>query len=451
MTTRIILVRHGQSSYNAEERIQGRIDASTLTEVGAAMARQVAQGLAGIPLDAVYSSPLQRARRTAEIMLEELDQQLDQRLGHTPPLQTSEELLEIDLPLWAGMKRVDVQAQFPEDYRTWKERPHEFFMVLGGEAGPVNHFPVLALFEQAQRFWQHLLEKHRDQTVLVVGHNGILRSLLSTAAGIPPSLYQVLRQSNCCINVVNFPGGWGDGVQFESLNQIAHLGEPFPPRKKAKGVRLLLVRHGETDWNREKRFQGQIDVPLNANGQAQAAQAAEFLKDVPLDFAVTSPMARPKQTAQAILQHHPDISLTDADGLKEISHGRWEGKLEGEIEAEYGAELAAWKVAPHTVQMPEGENMQQVWERAIAAWNEIISTAPEGSTGLVVAHDAVNKAILCHVLGLHPKDIWVVKQGNGAVSVVDYPNRLEGPPTVQALNLTSHLGSVLDRTAAGAL
>ena len=69
----------------------------------------------------------------------------------------------------------------------------------------------------------------------------------------------------------------------------------------------------------------------------------------------------------------------------------------------------------------------------------------------MVAHDAVNKTILCALLGLSPADIWAIKQGNGGVTVIDYPRGATAPPVVSALNLTAHLGGVIDRTAAGAL
>jgi broad specificity phosphatase PhoE len=254
--------------------------------------------------------------------------------------------------------------------------------------------------------------------------------------------------------VLNFMGGWGDPVQLESLNLTAHLGETLPkPKKGVNGPRLLLVRHGETDWNRQKRFQGQIDVPLNDRGRVQSGQAVEFLKAVPLRYAVTSPMLRPKETAEIILKSHPDVRLELEDDLREISHGLWEGKLEAEIDSEYPGMLQQWQVSPETVQMPEGENLQQVWERTIAAWERIVATAkqrPEPGITLVVAHDAVNKAILCYVLGLGPEYFWTFKQGNGAVSVIDYALTDE-KPVLMAANITTHLGGVLDKTAAGAL
>lgn len=404
----------------------------------------MAQALDGLAFDAIYSSPLQRARRTAEVIEAGIDQ--------APPLQTSDLLLEIDLPLWEGLEKSQVQAQFAQDYRTWSARPAEFFMEVEGEAGPRRHYPVLALFDQAQRFWREILPKHEGKTVLVVGHNGILRSLICTAVGMGPEQYQVIRQSNCGLSVLNFSGGLEDSVQLESINLTGHLGEVLPDHRLKQGCRLLLVRHGETEWNRLSRFQGQIDIPLNDNGKAQAEKAATFLKDVAIDFAITSPLSRPKETAQAILQHHPGVALGEAPDLKEIGHGLWEGKLEHEIQAEYGEALKQWQLAPETVQMPEGENLQQVWDRGVAAWQAIVREAAPQSTGLVVAHDAVNKVILCQVLGLQPKDIWAIKQGNGAVTVVDYPQGLAGPPTLQALNITTHFGQgVIDRTAAGAL
>jgi probable phosphoglycerate mutase len=217
----------------------------------------------------------------------------------------------------------------------------------------------------------------------------------------------------------------------------------------------LLVRHGETQWNRESRFQGIRDIPLNDNGREQGRKAAEFLKDVSLDFAVSSPMLRPKETAEIILQPHQNVTLETDSELIEICHGLWEGKLESEIEAEFPGLLTEWKETPETVQMPEGENLQQVWDRAIAAWDKIVAGYADSETpqtGLVVAHDAINKVILCYLLGLKPDNFWNIKQGNGAVSVIDYPQGTEGKPVLQAINITTHLsGSVLDKTAAGAL
>lgn len=439
MTTRVIIVRHGESSYNVEQRVQGHCDRSVLTEKGQAMAQQVGAALGEIAFDAIYSSPLQRAHQTAQIIAE--------HLSNAPAVQTTDELKEIHLPWWEELLFSDVMSKFPDEYRCWREAPHTLKMTLNDQ----DFFPVNDLYDRARQFWISTLPQHRNQTILLVAHSGVNRALINTAIGLTPADYQRIDQSNCGITVLNFSGDFGDQVQIESLNLTAHLGTPLPTVRKDDAIRLLLVRHGETQWNREGRFQGQIDVPLNDNGKRQADQAGEFLKAVKIDAAVSSSMARPKETAERILTHHDGLSLALRDDLREISHGTWEGKLESEIRAEYPGLLEQWQAQPETVQMPEGENLNDVWERAIAGWNAIVEAAEPGTTTLVVAHDAINKAILCHVVGLGPEAFWNFKQGNGAVSVIDYASHSQRTPILRASNITVHIGGVLDKTAAGAL
>ena len=447
--TRVVLVRHGESSYNVERRVQGHCDLSQLTENGQSGAQQVGKALKELKFAAAYSSPLKRAKETAELILAALEA--------APVPQFSDDLKEINLVQWEGMTFDQVEAEFPEGFKCWRDHPQDLKMQIETPAGIEEFYPVPALYEQAKRFWEAILPNHAGETILVVAHSGINRCLINTAIGLGPAHYQSFQQSNCGISILNFAGGLGEAVQIESLNLTAHLGDPLPKIRKGQvGPRYLLVRHGETDWNRDKRFQGQIDVPLNPQGRVQAAQAAEFLKPIPIDRAVSSPMLRPKETAEIILQSHPEVNLTLNSLLCEISHGLWEGKLEAEIEAAYPGELQQWQLAPETVQMPEGENLQQVWDRVVEAWQQILAETPaSGSerpvTTLVVAHDAVNKALLCYLAGLSPAHFWTFKQGNGSVTVIDYPYGSGGSPVIQAMNITSHLGGVLDKTAAGAL
>jgi phosphoserine phosphatase len=449
--TRVIIVRHGQSTYNVEKRIQGRSDASKLTEKGRYDAVRVGKALDGIKCNHLYCSPLQRAKETAEIIASELSN--SSGLSILP--QSSNHLLEVDLKQWEGMLTSEVKEKFAEDYSIWHSRPDILKMVALEDSGTREYFPILSLYEQAREFWQEILPCHQGETIVIVGHNGINRALISTALGMCPSRYHTIQQSNCAISILNFAGGLGEGVQLESLNQTQHMGEIFPSlRPGHQGVRLLLVRHGETEWNRQGRFQGHIDVPLNDNGKLQAQKASQFLKEVTFDFAVSSSMLRPKETAEIILQSHNHVKLELQDGLREISHGLWEGKFENEIEQEFPGELHRWRTAPASVQMPEGENLQQVWERSTATWQAIVQSAigKQLQTGLVVAHDATNKTLLCSILGLSPENFWNFRQGNGAVSVIDYPFGLSGLPVLQAMNITTHLGGgVFDKTAAGAL
>ncbi|BBA79276.1 phosphoglycerate mutase [cyanobacterium endosymbiont of Rhopalodia gibberula] len=448
MATRVIIVRHGQSNYNVKKLIQGRNNESVLTEKGRRDAQKVGNSLSLLPIDVMYCSPLQRAKATAEI--------IHSRLLSRPSLFAINQLMEIDLPLWEKRNKLEVAKIFKTEYQFWKERPHEFKMVLPTSEGKKEHFPVLALYQQAKKFWKEMIPQHQGKNLLIVAHNGINRCLIMSAVGISPERYHSIQQSNCCINILNFSGNWGESVQLESLNQTSHLGIPIPSTRSYKNhLRFLLVRHGETEWNRESRFQGVRDISLNENGKKQAQKTADFLKEIPLNFAVSSPMLRPKETAKIILQYHKDVRLESKTQLQEICHGLWEGKLESEIEVDFPGLLAQWKNSPETVQMPEGENLQQVWDRAIICWNQMVedySKSPESKTGIIVAHDAINKVILCYLLGLKPRDFWNIKQGNGGVSVIDYPQGIKGAPVLQAINLTSHLGSgILDQTVAGAL
>ncbi|PSB40690.1 histidine phosphatase family protein, partial [Chamaesiphon polymorphus] len=221
MSTRVIILRHGQSSYNSQGRIQGRSDLSILTDRGVEDARLTSEAFQGLKFDKVYCSPLQRAQQTATTVLT--------GLGQIDRLQTDDRLLEIDLPLWETLFNQEVREKYAEQYQAWKQRPHQLKMTLPQADGSEREFfPVLALYEQATNFWQSILPQHQGQTILIVAHNGINRALISTALGIKPELYHSIQQSNCGISVLNFSGDWGDRVQLESLNQTSHLGQKLP-------------------------------------------------------------------------------------------------------------------------------------------------------------------------------------------------------------------------------
>ena len=442
MPLRLLLVRHGLSSFNKERRIQGRDDLSNLSEEGHEQARALGRSLQDVSIQAVYSSPLQRAAATTASLLETQG-------GQAPDPVFDDGLLEVDLEPWSGQTIDELMQGSTEAYKIWKQRPME--LELQRRDGS-SYKPLPELMEQARGFISTLLERHPangNETVLVVAHNAILRCLMLVLLGEPDHGFRRLRVDNTSLSVFNIrPGDNGPQVQIECLNSTTHL-QPLP--EKGKNARLILVRHGETDWNKAGRFQGQIDIPLNENGRRQAAAARDFLKDIPIDRAWSSTLSRPTETAQIILEAHPDVPLTQIDGLVEIGHGVWEGKLESEIREDWSELLDTWKRAPETVQMPEGETIQDVWARSVRSWGEIAGELKPEETVLVVAHDAVNKTILCDLLGLTPADIWAVKQGNGGVTVVDIAADPGQPAVVTCLNLTSHFGSVIDRTAAGAL
>ena len=184
-------------------------------------------------------------------------------------------------------------------------------------------------------------------------------------------------------------------------------------------MRILLARHGETPWNAEGRYQGQEDIPLSPVGENQARLLGERLRDVRIDKAVSSPLTRAYQTAQFALGDVRAPMLTTEMGFMEIAHGTWEGLLASEIAARDPDRLRAWRDAPDTVQMPGGESLKQVFRRA---W-EALQWSAEGLGGndtlLVVAHDAVNRVLLCHVLGIPMSRLWTFRQAPTTLNLLE--------------------------------
>ena len=183
-------------------------------------------------------------------------------------------------------------------------------------------------------------------------------------------------------------------------------------------MRILLARHGETPWNAEGRYQGQEDIALSPVGESQARALGERLRDVRIDRAVASPLGRAARTAELVLgDARRDLLRIDA-GLMEIAHGTWEGLLAAEIRERDPERSIAWRDAPHEVLMPEGESLQHVLDRAWPALARACEGLGDG-TLLVVAHDAVNRVILCRVLGLPLARLWRFRQAPTTLNLLE--------------------------------
>ena len=203
-------------------------------------------------------------------------------------------------------------------------------------------------------------------------------------------------------------------------------------------MRILLARHGETPWNAEGRYQGQEDVALSDVGIMQATALGERLRGMRIDRAVASPLSRARRTAELALGEARASLLQLDDGFKEIAHGEWEGLLAGEIRERDGERLRAWREAPDTVQMPGagGESLQQVLDRAWPAFARACAGLGEGDTLLVVAHDAVNRVLLCRVLGIPLAKLWTFRQAPTTLNLLEGAD--VGSLDVVRLNDCSH-------------
>jgi phosphoserine phosphatase len=192
-------------------------------------------------------------------------------------------------------------------------------------------------------------------------------------------------------------------------------------------MKILLARHGETLWNAEGRYQGQIDIPLSPVGEAQARALGARLADVRIDRAIASPLTRAKKTAEFALGDARASQLGTDAGLMEIAHGTWEGLLSSEIRERDPQRLQAWRDAPETVLMPEGESLQQVLDRAWPAFERATEGLGAGDTLLLVAHDAVNRVLLCKILGIPLSRLWAFRQAPATLNLLEGidANRME--------------------------
>jgi len=185
-------------------------------------------------------------------------------------------------------------------------------------------------------------------------------------------------------------------------------------------MRILLARHGETPWNAEGRYQGQEDIALSPVGEAQAVSLGRRLEEVRIDRAVSSPLSRARRTSELALGPDRAAILQVDPAFQEINHGSWEGLLASEIQQRDPGRLRAWREKPDTVLMPGGgESLQAVFDRAWAALERASAGLGEGGTLLVVAHDAVNRVILCRVLGIPFSRLWSFRQAPTTLNLLE--------------------------------
>lgn len=149
------------------------------------------------------------------------------------------------------------------------------------------------------------------------------------------------------------------------------LSLPVQAAKKDEPVTtVILVRHGQTDYNKQNRYQGFLDIPLNENGMAQADQLAASLKDVSIDIFIASPLQRAYVTTEKCAKAKGmEISYTD-ERLKEINYGKWAGRTKKEIAETEPLASKRWNETPWKARLPEGESLKELAARYRAALDD---------------------------------------------------------------------------------
>jgi len=200
-------------------------------------------------------------------------------------------------------------------------------------------------------------------------------------------------------------------------------------------TRIYLVRHGATVLTAEDRFAGATNVPLSDEGRDQARRLGLRLAKEPLTAVYASPLDRTRETARlAAASHGLDIQIRD--GLKEISHGRWEGLTRGEVDDLFPEEAAAWEEDPYTFAPVGGESGLAVTARALPALIDIVRAHPGGRV-LVVSHKATIRLLLSSLLGFDPRRYRDnLDQNPAALNIVDFKDPVRARLTL--FNDTSH-------------
>lgn len=197
----------------------------------------------------------------------------------------------------------------------------------------------------------------------------------------------------------------------------------FEKERGLQILKLLLVRHGETDWNKELRYQGHRDISLNATGISQANRAGEILKDYKPSALFASDLTRTLQTAD-IIGKKVGLTPRREPRLREIHFGKWEGRTYPEVLELFPEEVKMWRECPLEAQVPGGETLRDVLKRILKALEDICGQT-EGNV-VIVTHGGPIRLLLCHIgaegamwqYPVKPGSVTVVENDGGKMSLV---------------------------------
>ena len=202
---------------------------------------------------------------------------------------------------------------------------------------------------------------------------------------------------------------------------------------------MFLIRHGVTDWHRERRVLGQRDIGLNAEGIEQAKLLAKNLNGIAVAEVISSPILRAVQTAE-IVAHSFDTQIARDPRLTDFRVGKWEGMSYEEIEA--SPEYRRFIEDPLSERIPGGEDLHQIRDRAVGAVEQALRDTPAGDAVAIVSHAGIVRVVLAHYLGSNLANYHRIRVSPGSVSVLSFKDD-RSLPRVLAVNWRNALAEVL--------
>lgn len=199
-------------------------------------------------------------------------------------------------------------------------------------------------------------------------------------------------------------------------------------------TKIILIRHGQTEWNLKGRYQGQSDIALSEKGKEQARQLAENFPVNTVDAFYASDLNRAMDTAAAVASSfHQEVQPVKE--LREIHFGKWEGLTYQEICAGWPKESKNFFSDPEQADIPDGETFTEVQNRGVQAVLKIAALHPE-QTVAITAHGGILRTILAEALHMPMQYMWTMRQDNTAVNIIHYD---ENYRMIELLNSTAHL------------
>ncbi len=204
-------------------------------------------------------------------------------------------------------------------------------------------------------------------------------------------------------------------------------------------IKLILIRHGESDGNAQRKFSGFQDVKLTEKGIWQAKRLARRLEGVQVDAFYCSDLKRARHTAEIIFGDRGE-DIVVSPNLREINFGIWEGMTFEEIKSREGAKFTSWMENPDEKSIiPQGESLAILNERVMTEVNRILQehrNEEKDKTIAIVCHGGAIRIILCNALNLELKNLWFMEQNSTALNIIDY---YDNRGFISLLNDTSHL------------
>ncbi|KAJ3671345.1 hypothetical protein LUZ60_007424 [Juncus effusus] len=426
---RVVLVRHGQSTWNEEGRIQGSSDYSVLTAKGETQAETSRQMLLSDSFDVCFTSPLIRSKRTAEIIWGERKEDM----------LPDSDLREIDLYSFQGLLKHEGKERYGPLYRKWQKDASNFNID--------DHYPVRELWARAANCWDRILA-HEAKSVLVVAHNAVNQALVATALGLGTEYFRVLLQSNCGVSVLDFTPqvGSSPNICLNRLNQT-----PNSPVASATGAgrsakkRIILVCQGATQNSSPNVGLLGIEYEtLNMLGVVQSQKTAELLLDLKINSIIYSPRMPSVDTATAISELQEAADCLGADCVPRYV------EMKQLMDLEVEPIFQNTKKNPTTSESGWLNNynesvLTQLWTKSTTIYQTVLQELSSDSSELerniiVVAHPAVQIGLICQALHLSADWMPSFHLDSGSVSVVDFPDGPAGKAVVRCTNYTAHLG-----------